>query len=298
MLTVAAKRESLDLSFTSVIKKLLSSVRGWAPRTCPYIQTMTKGKVRTRYESPVPVVPLEVSGLVIAGVNSESAQLDLGVQRRAMNDQIRDIISHLQVSKTSGKEDKREVEVPADDRTIFLTFSKGYPISEKEARDFFSRKFGYCIEAIHMQEVPAEERPLYARLVVHLPSSLEKILGRSRKAKISIGGPDCRMTLLNSSMLKIQNQFQAKMPEISDDSSPSGNDGSRSETSTAQTRRDQQSSINGGGRGSPPPAPSTNPLSSPTSSSKSELLEYHCPQLMKNSQLGNEKHSYSSAATK
>ncbi|GKV43868.1 hypothetical protein SLEP1_g51118 [Rubroshorea leprosula] len=48
-------------------------------------------------------------------------------------------------------------------------------------------------------------------------------------------------------MLKIQNQFQAKMPEISDDSSPSGNDGSRSETSTAQTRRDQQSSINGGG---------------------------------------------------
>ncbi|GKV15450.1 hypothetical protein SLEP1_g26240 [Rubroshorea leprosula] len=49
----------------------------------------------------------------------------------------------------------------------------------------------------------------------------------------SVGGPDCRMTLLNSSMLKIQNQFQAKMPEISDDSSLSGNDGS---------------SINGGGR--------------------------------------------------
>lgn len=29
--------------------------------------------------------------------------------------------------------------VPVDERTIFLTFSKGYPITEREVRDFFTR---------------------------------------------------------------------------------------------------------------------------------------------------------------
>ncbi|KAF7811630.1 uncharacterized protein G2W53_032606 [Senna tora] len=56
--------------------------------------------------------------------------------------------------------------VPRDDRTIFLTFSKGYPISEAEVRDYFSRRFGDIIEGIYMQEVNLMEQPLYARLVV------------------------------------------------------------------------------------------------------------------------------------
>ncbi|KAF7811634.1 uncharacterized protein G2W53_032610 [Senna tora] len=56
--------------------------------------------------------------------------------------------------------------VPPDDRTIFMTFSKGYPILEAEVRDYFSRRFGDVIEGIYMQEVPLMEQPLYARLVV------------------------------------------------------------------------------------------------------------------------------------
>ncbi|KAF7811598.1 uncharacterized protein G2W53_032574 [Senna tora] len=56
--------------------------------------------------------------------------------------------------------------VPRDDRTIFLTFSKGYPISEAEVRDYFSRRFGDIIEGIYMQEVNLTEQPLYARIVV------------------------------------------------------------------------------------------------------------------------------------
>lgn len=38
-----------------------------------------------------------------------------------------------------GKEKSKEV--PVDDRTIFMTFSKGYPITEIEVRDFFTRFF-------------------------------------------------------------------------------------------------------------------------------------------------------------
>ncbi|GLT66866.1 hypothetical protein SLA2020_392100 [Shorea laevis] len=113
---------------------------------------------------------------------------DLGVQRRVMEGEVGDDLSRLQISSTSGHEEKKEAEVPVDDRTIFLTFSKGYPISETEVKDFFTRKFGDCIDEIHMQEVPEEEQPLYARLVVQPSSSLEKILGGRSKAKFSING--------------------------------------------------------------------------------------------------------------
>ncbi|KAL7228747.1 hypothetical protein ACSBR2_007443 [Camellia fascicularis] len=83
---------------------------------------------------------------------------------------------------------EEEREVPPDDRTIFLTFSKGYPTSETEVRDFFTRKFGEIIEAVHMQEVPGGEQVLYARLVVHSASVINVVLEGQRKAKFSING--------------------------------------------------------------------------------------------------------------
>ncbi|CAI9772430.1 unnamed protein product [Fraxinus pennsylvanica] len=81
----------------------------------------------------------------------------------------------------------QEQEIPPDDRTIFLTFSKGYPISEDEVRDFFTRRFGDFIEDIFMQEVDAGEQPLFARLVVRSSSIINSIAGGS-KAKYTING--------------------------------------------------------------------------------------------------------------
>nr|GLL23189.1 uncharacterized protein LOC109188014 [Ipomoea trifida] len=87
----------------------------------------------------------------------------------------------------------RSMRIPAaedvhpDDRTIFLTFSKGYPITEQEVKDFFSRKFGDSIEAIHMQEVGTGEQVLYARLVARSLAALEAIV-IGGKAKYNING--------------------------------------------------------------------------------------------------------------
>ncbi|XP_062155305.1 uncharacterized protein LOC133863379 [Alnus glutinosa] len=112
---------------------------------------------------------------------------DLSVQRHILNTEIGEVLSRLKLS--AGDHDQEEKEVPPDDRTIFLTFSKGYPISQNELKDFFTRKFGDVVEAIYMQEVLLpEEQPLYARLIVRLASSIEVVLeGRSR-AKFSING--------------------------------------------------------------------------------------------------------------
>ncbi|KAI3758018.1 hypothetical protein L6452_05564 [Arctium lappa] len=84
-----------------------------------------------------------------------------------------------------------EHEVPPDDRTIFLTFSKGYPISKSEVRDYFTRNFGDFIEAIYMHDVGSDEQSLYARVVVCLPSVVKTIVmrdGPNGKSKYNING--------------------------------------------------------------------------------------------------------------
>ncbi|KAL4341269.1 hypothetical protein GQ457_08G003310 [Hibiscus cannabinus] len=78
--------------------------------------------------------------------------------------------------------------VPADDRTMFITFSKGYPVHEWEVREFFTRLYGDCIESLHMQEVMPNEQPLFARIVCYSTATIEMILQGSAKVKFNING--------------------------------------------------------------------------------------------------------------
>ncbi|KAE8710441.1 putative RNA-directed DNA polymerase (Reverse transcriptase), Ribonuclease H [Hibiscus syriacus] len=78
--------------------------------------------------------------------------------------------------------------VPPDDRTIFVTFSKGYPVQEWEVREFFTRFYGNCIESLHMQEVMPNEQSLFARIVCYSTTAIEMILNGSGKAKFNING--------------------------------------------------------------------------------------------------------------
>ncbi|KAF8116670.1 hypothetical protein N665_0015s0045 [Sinapis alba] len=92
------------------------------------------------------------------------------------------------VTETEG-EDEEEV-TPADDRTVFLTFSKGYPISESEVRVYFTRKFGEVIEDIVMKEVKENEQPLFARMVLKMEYAwkIEEIVTPINKNKFTIDG--------------------------------------------------------------------------------------------------------------
>lgn len=78
--------------------------------------------------------------------------------------------------------------VPPDDRTLFVTFSKGYTVHEWEVREFLTRSFGDCVEKLHMQEVQAGEQPLFARVVFRSASSIDHVLGATGKAKFIING--------------------------------------------------------------------------------------------------------------
>ncbi|GMN45154.1 hypothetical protein TIFTF001_014338 [Ficus carica] len=82
-----------------------------------------------------------------------------------------------------------ELYVPADERTLFLTFSRGFPVSEDEVLDVFDKEYGDCVERIEMGNVSTVyEQPLYARLILKSFNDGEIILKGRRVSKFRVNG--------------------------------------------------------------------------------------------------------------
>lgn len=80
-------------------------------------------------------------------------------------------------------------EAPVDDRTMFLTFSRGYPVTEEEVKELFNSYYGDCVETVKMvPPTTASEQPLYARLVVRSVSTIDQVLSRGPIAKFRVNG--------------------------------------------------------------------------------------------------------------
>ncbi|KAL6507143.1 hypothetical protein OROHE_022042 [Orobanche hederae] len=94
----------------------------------------------------------------------------------------------LQIEGDSGRARTGEAVIPRFARTMFVTFSKGYPVTETEVREFFMKLFGNCIESLYMQEVEPDRQALYARIVFVNSSFIQFILNGETKAKFSING--------------------------------------------------------------------------------------------------------------
>ncbi|XP_073315820.1 uncharacterized protein [Primulina huaijiensis] len=109
---------------------------------------------------------------------------DSELQRQMLSDELGDLLSRNLLLEINGEFEEK---VLPDDRTIFLTFSKGYPITEAEVREFFTKRFGDFIEDLIMQEVGEDEQVLYARMVARSAAVIEPIVG-GNKAKYSING--------------------------------------------------------------------------------------------------------------
>lgn len=90
--------------------------------------------------------------------------------------------------------------VPYEERTMFITFSKSYPVTELEIRKFFTQIFGGYIEYILMHEVKFHEQALYARIMFIIPGIVELILQNESKAKFSINRKHVWMQNLSQKM--------------------------------------------------------------------------------------------------
>ncbi|KAK6147607.1 hypothetical protein DH2020_018519 [Rehmannia glutinosa] len=98
-------------------------------------------------------------------------------------------------------------ETSRNDRTMFVTFSKGYPVTENEVRQFFTRLFGNCIESFHMQEVSPDEQALYAKIVFVRASFIQAILSGMSKAKFTINGKHAQENTGPSFLVGIEENF-------------------------------------------------------------------------------------------
>lgn len=83
------------------------------------------------------------------------------------------------------------IQVPVNDRTLFLTFSRGYPVTEAEVRDLFKNEFGeYCVDYVEMGSEFASsiDKPLYARMAVRSVTTIDEMLNGKNVAKFRING--------------------------------------------------------------------------------------------------------------
>jgi hypothetical protein len=75
-----------------------------------------------------------------------------------------------------------------DDRTMFLTFSRGFPVLEEEVKELFTELFGDCVESVQMETVPSSEQPLYARMVLRSVTFVDRMLEGKRISKFRVNG--------------------------------------------------------------------------------------------------------------
>ncbi|XP_016449808.1 uncharacterized protein LOC107774697 [Nicotiana tabacum] len=83
-----------------------------------------------------------------------------------------------------------KIDAPVDDRTMFLTFSRGFPVTEAEVRELFNSYYGIdCVEHVHMvPSASSSDHSLYARMVVRDVSIIDRILSRGYIAKFRVNG--------------------------------------------------------------------------------------------------------------
>uniref|UniRef100_A0A0E0EA30 RRM domain-containing protein n=1 Tax=Oryza meridionalis TaxID=40149 RepID=A0A0E0EA30_9ORYZ len=78
-------------------------------------------------------------------------------------------------------------DVPNDERTLFVTFSNGYPLSKDELYDFFMRHYG-DIEDITIEEPPEPRPPLFAQVTFYSQLTLLRVLDGNKRVKFMTRG--------------------------------------------------------------------------------------------------------------
>ncbi|XP_019164514.1 PREDICTED: uncharacterized protein LOC109160696 isoform X1 [Ipomoea nil] len=83
------------------------------------------------------------------------------------------------------------MEEPKDNRTMYATFSNGYPVSDWELWIYFNRMYGDCVESISMQQVvEPNDQSMFALIVFTSPRIVHLILRGLEKAFFTIQGKE------------------------------------------------------------------------------------------------------------
>ncbi|KAF6146756.1 hypothetical protein GIB67_004933 [Kingdonia uniflora] len=92
---------------------------------------------------------------------------------------------YSRLEQTSGVDQIPDEE---NDRTLFLTFSRGYPITREQIVGFFISKWGEVVERLIFGNPLREKESLCACLLLTSKSAIATILGRQHTAEFYVNG--------------------------------------------------------------------------------------------------------------
>lgn len=77
-----------------------------------------------------------------------------------------------------------------EDKSMFLTFSRGFPVSEFEVRYLFTEIFGDCVQSLTMggENSDVNQQHLFAIMILKTVTMVDQILMGKRVAKLQVNG--------------------------------------------------------------------------------------------------------------
>ncbi|KAG0498032.1 hypothetical protein HPP92_002723 [Vanilla planifolia] len=90
-------------------------------------------------------------------------------------------------SEAFNMEFRKHSSVPREERTLFVTFSDGYPLTEEELHSFFTRHFG-DVEMVNVEQAVGPRQPLFAHVSFYSIATVLRILNGGSKVKFMANG--------------------------------------------------------------------------------------------------------------
>ncbi|XP_022736669.1 uncharacterized protein LOC111289686 [Durio zibethinus] len=85
-----------------------------------------------------------------------------------------------------GADEFRPGQTPEDTRTMFLTFSKGHPLSREEIVHFFTSNWGEVVQDVVIEHSHAGQEPQFGRIVFTTSLVIPRVLNGQAKAKFLV----------------------------------------------------------------------------------------------------------------
>lgn len=79
-------------------------------------------------------------------------------------------------------------DVTDEDKKMFLTFSRGFPVSETEVIQLFKCRYGDCVHSLDMGDGNVNKQKLFAVLILKTVANVDEILKGNKVAKLQING--------------------------------------------------------------------------------------------------------------
>ncbi|MCL7040232.1 hypothetical protein MKW94_008031 [Papaver nudicaule] len=80
-------------------------------------------------------------------------------------------------------------QTPRDRRSMFITFSNGFPLTERQIITFFTQNWGPVVEEVEIEQADnKKENPQYGKVVFRDPAVIPLILNGERRVKFVVHG--------------------------------------------------------------------------------------------------------------